>query len=76
MGGKSVVIFTETELRGAYIIDLERRADTRGFFARTFCQHEFETHGLKPVIAQGFTRVATRPPRGRGLSAGTRTRPW
>jgi dTDP-4-dehydrorhamnose 3,5-epimerase len=53
------VIFTETELRGAYVIDLERREDTRGFFARTFCQHEFEAHGLKPVIAQanvGFNR--------------------
>lgn len=53
------MIFTETELRGAYVIDLERREDTRGFFARTFCQHEFEAHGLKPVIAQanvGFNR--------------------
>jgi dTDP-4-dehydrorhamnose 3,5-epimerase len=44
--------FTETKLRGAYIIDLERREDSRGFFARAFCQHEFEAHGLKPVIAQ------------------------
>src|SRR5262245_66541990 len=46
------MIFTETALKGAYIIDLERREDSRGFFARTFCQHEFEDHGLKPVIAQ------------------------
>jgi dTDP-4-dehydrorhamnose 3,5-epimerase len=44
--------FTETELRGAFVIDLERREDSRGFFARTFCQKEFEAHGLKPVIAQ------------------------
>ena len=29
-----------------------RREDSRGFFARTFCQHEFEAHGLKPIIAQ------------------------
>ena len=47
------MIFTETELQGAYIIDLERREDERGFFARAFCQKEFEAHGLKPVIAQG-----------------------
>ena len=47
------MIFTETELKGAYIIDLERREDERGFFARAFCQKEFEAHGLKPVIAQG-----------------------
>ena len=46
------MIFTETELKGAFIIDLKRLADSRGFFARAFCQNEFEEHGLKPVIAQ------------------------
>jgi dTDP-4-dehydrorhamnose 3,5-epimerase len=46
------MIFTETKLAGAFIIDIERRGDNRGFFARTFCQHEFEEHGLRPVIAQ------------------------
>jgi dTDP-4-dehydrorhamnose 3,5-epimerase len=46
------LIFTETNLSGAFVIDLERREDERGFFARTFCQNEFEEHGLKPLIAQ------------------------
>jgi dTDP-4-dehydrorhamnose 3,5-epimerase len=46
------VIFTETKLKGAFIIDLERREDSRGFFARGFCMNEFKEHGLKPVIAQ------------------------
>ncbi len=46
------MIFTETRLKGAYVIDLERREDERGFFARSFCQREFEERGLKPVIAQ------------------------
>jgi len=46
------MIFTETKLPGAFIIDVERREDSRGFFARVFCQHEFEAHGLKPIIAQ------------------------
>jgi dTDP-4-dehydrorhamnose 3,5-epimerase len=46
------VIFTETKLKGAFVIDLERREDSRGFFARAFCQHEFQAHGLKPLIAQ------------------------
>lgn len=46
------MIFTETNLKGAFVIDLERREDSRGFFARAFCQHEFEDHGLKPIIAQ------------------------
>ena len=44
--------FTETRLAGAFIIDLERREDSRGYFARTFCQHEFAEHGLKTTIAQ------------------------
>jgi len=46
------VIFTETKLKGAFVIELERREDNRGFFARAFCQNEFKAHGLKPVIAQ------------------------
>ena len=46
------MIFTETKLAGAFVIELERRGDNRGFFARTFCQNEFEAHGLRPVIAQ------------------------
>ena len=46
------MIFTETKLKGAFIIDIERREDSRGFFARAFCQREFEEHGLKPMIAQ------------------------
>jgi dTDP-4-dehydrorhamnose 3,5-epimerase len=44
--------FIETRLKGAFIIGMEPHADTRGFFARAFCQREFRDHGLKPVIAQ------------------------
>jgi len=44
--------FVETKLKGAFIIDIERREDDRGFFARVFCQREYQEHGLKPVIAQ------------------------
>jgi dTDP-4-dehydrorhamnose 3,5-epimerase len=47
------MIFTETKLKGAFILDVERREDPRGFFGRAFCQNEFQEHGLKPVIAQG-----------------------
>jgi dTDP-4-dehydrorhamnose 3,5-epimerase len=46
------MIFIETKLRGAYIVDLDRKTDERGFFARAFCQKEFREHGLKPEIAQ------------------------
>jgi dTDP-4-dehydrorhamnose 3,5-epimerase len=50
--GRNNVIFTETRLKGAFIIDLERREDSRGYFARAFCQKEFAEHGLKTTIAQ------------------------
>jgi len=44
--------FIETKLKGAYIIEPERIEDERGFFARTFCQKEFEEHGLNSKIVQ------------------------
>jgi dTDP-4-dehydrorhamnose 3,5-epimerase len=46
------MIFTETILKGAYIIDIEPHEDERGFFARTWCQDEFREHGLTPCLAQ------------------------
>ncbi|HEU4984757.1 MAG TPA: dTDP-4-dehydrorhamnose 3,5-epimerase [Nitrososphaera sp.] len=46
------MFFTETELAGAYIIDLDRREDNRGFFARTWAQEEFEAHGLNTRVVQ------------------------
>ncbi len=44
--------FTETPLAGAPIVDIAPIEDDRGFFARSFCRHEFEEHGLKPAVAQ------------------------
>lgn len=46
------MIFAETKLKGAFIIDLVRKEDSRGYFARSFCQREFEANGLSPIIAQ------------------------
>jgi dTDP-4-dehydrorhamnose 3,5-epimerase len=46
------MIFTETELPGAYVIDLERREDERGFFARTWCADEYAEHGLNTRLVQ------------------------
>ena len=46
------MIFSETKLKGAFIIDLDRKEDLRGFFARTFCQNEFKEQGLNPAVAQ------------------------
>lgn len=44
--------FTETNLKGAYIIDIRRIEDERGFFARGFCQNEFKTFNLNPNMVQ------------------------
>jgi dTDP-4-dehydrorhamnose 3,5-epimerase len=46
------LLFTETDLPGAFVIEMEKHTDQRGFFARTFCQREFEVHGLNTRVAQ------------------------
>lgn len=61
------VIFQETKLRGAFVIDLERREDDRGYFARAFCQREFTEHGLIPAVAQVNVARNTRAGTVRGM---------
>ena len=46
------MIFIETKLKGAFIIEPEPLEDERGFFARTFDQKEFEARGLNPRVVQ------------------------
>ena len=46
------MIFSETKLPGAFIIELQRLEDERGFFSRSFCRHEFAERGLNPDVAQ------------------------
>ncbi|MEE8277596.1 MAG: dTDP-4-dehydrorhamnose 3,5-epimerase [Thermoanaerobaculia bacterium] len=46
------MIFRATSLAGAYVIEAERLADERGFFARSFCRREFEVQGLVPDLVQ------------------------
>ena len=46
------MIFTETDLKGAFVVDIEKHQDERGFFARSWCRREFEAHGLNPKLAQ------------------------
>jgi dTDP-4-dehydrorhamnose 3,5-epimerase len=50
--GGEVMIFAATPLEGAFVIDIERHHDSRGFFARSFCQEEFRKMGLNPLLAQ------------------------
>jgi dTDP-4-dehydrorhamnose 3,5-epimerase len=44
--------FTETQLKGAFLVEAEKISDQRGFFSRIFCAQEFEKQGLKPPLAQ------------------------
>lgn len=57
------MIFTQTKIPGVVVIDLERRSDDRGFFARQWCVEEFSRAGLDVRIAQINTA--------RSLAAGT-----
>ena len=46
------MIFQETQLKGAFIIEPERLEDERGLFTRTFCEEEFKAHGLNSRVVQ------------------------
>ena len=46
------MLFTETKLPGAYVIELQKIEDDRGFFARVWCQREFAARGLNPNVVQ------------------------
>jgi dTDP-4-dehydrorhamnose 3,5-epimerase len=46
------VIFNETKLKGAFILEPEKLKDDRGFFARFWCQREFDSHGLTSRLVQ------------------------
>lgn len=51
-GKKATVIFAETRLKGAYVIEPELLEDERGFFARSFCSREFRQQGLNFSFVQ------------------------
>lgn len=46
------MIFNETFLKDAFVIELEKIQDERGFFARAWCKNEFDKHGLNSNLAQ------------------------
>ncbi|MFT2007814.1 dTDP-4-dehydrorhamnose 3,5-epimerase [Pontibacter sp. 13R65] len=61
------MIFTETKLKGAYIVDIKRIEDDRGFFGRAWCKQEFEEVGLSTNVVQ--TNLSSNKKKGtlRGL---------
>lgn len=61
------MIFTETVLKGAYVIEPEPVSDERGMFARTWCQKEFEARELNVTWVQNNISVNTRRGTLRGM---------
>ena len=61
------MIFSETPLAGAFVIDLEKRSDERGFFARMFCEKEFSEHDLAIHFVQANNSLAVTKGTLRGM---------
>ena len=61
------MIFTETTLKDAYIVEPEKYKDERGYFARVFCENEFKNIGLKLNMVQSNISLSQRKGTIRGL---------
>lgn len=61
------MIFTETPLKGAYVVAVKKLEDDRGFFGRTFCANEFREHGLKEAMVQANVSYNKRQGTLRGM---------
>lgn len=46
------MLFAETKLKGAFVIEIKKLEDNRGFFGRSWCANEMAEHGLKSDIKQ------------------------
>lgn len=57
----------ETSLRDAWLLDLDRKGDSRGFFARLFCEQEFEAAGLEAGFVQINDSLSAKAGTLRGL---------
>jgi dTDP-4-dehydrorhamnose 3,5-epimerase len=62
-----ILVFSETALKGAFVIEPERHEDFRGFFARTFCRREFADRGLAPDVEQSSISFNPRKGTLRGM---------
>lgn len=61
------MIFNQTPLDGSYTIEIEKRGDDRGFFARLFCEREFAQHGLEARFVQINNSLSAKRGTLRGL---------
>lgn len=61
------MVFQETALKGAFVIEVEVHADERGGFGRTYCWREFQEHGLVPRVVQCSVSYNTKRGTLRGM---------
>lgn len=61
------MIFTETPLKGAFVLEIKKIEDDRGFFGRSWCKHELEEHGLNANMAQANTSFSKKKGTIRGM---------
>jgi dTDP-4-dehydrorhamnose 3,5-epimerase len=61
------MIFTETKLQKAFILEIKKIEDERGFFGRSWCRNELEEHGLNSNIAQANTSFSFKKATLRGM---------
>jgi dTDP-4-dehydrorhamnose 3,5-epimerase len=61
------MIFTETKLKDAFIIEIKKIEDERGFFGRSWCKREMEEHGLNSNVVQQNTSLSKMKGTIRGL---------
>jgi dTDP-4-dehydrorhamnose 3,5-epimerase len=59
--------FNELPLKGAFLVELDKREDERGFFARAYCEHEFAAHGLTSRMVQANCSLSVEQYTLRGL---------
>jgi len=52
------MIFEETKLKGAFVIQIKQLSDDRGFFGRSWCKKEMEEHGLNGNVVQANTSLS------------------
>jgi dTDP-4-dehydrorhamnose 3,5-epimerase len=59
--------FTPTRLPGCYVVELDKRVDERGYFARTWCEQELAAAGLNPSVTQVNVGVSIHAGTMRGM---------
>ena len=50
------MIFKETRIPAVYVIELEKREDERGYFARAWCEKEFAAHGIPRFVQTNMSQ--------------------